>query len=193
MPEQTQPIVFLKGMQVMLRPLLKEDIPLLLKWINDPEVRQYLASYLPMMEADEEEWLEKLHTRKPMDIVLGIMVDGSLIGTIGLHTIDWRHRTATTGTLIGEKTCWGKGYGTEAKMLLLHYAFNTLNLRKICSSVLAFNERSLRYALKCGYAEEGRRREHHFRDGRYWDEILLAVFRDDWQPLWEEFAKERGI
>ncbi len=61
---------------------------------------------------------------------------------MGIHRINWKDRTATTGAVIGEKAYWDKGYGSEAKMLVLDYAFNMLNLRKICSQVLAFNKRS---------------------------------------------------
>lgn len=186
-------IVFLRSRRVVLRPVLKEDLPLFIRWINDPDVSQFLNVFFPMMEADEQEWFESLPKRKSTDIVFVIVVDGKAIGTMGIHNINWKNRTATTGAFIGEKDYWGKGLGSEAKMILLDYAFNTLNLRKICSTVIAFNERSYRYSLKCGYKEEGRLKEHHFKHGTYWDEILLAVFRDDWLPLWEAFAKEQGI
>lgn len=184
-----QSIVFLKGKRVVLRPLMKEDVPLLLRWINDPDITQYLNAYLPMMEADENEWFENLHKRKDHNLVCMMVVDEKPIGTMGIHGIDWKNRTAGTGALIGEKDYWGKGYGTEAKMLLLNYAFNTLNLRKICSTVLAFNKRSHAYLLKCGYAEEGRRIKQHYLKGRYWDEILMAVFKKDFMPLWRRYQK----
>ncbi len=184
---------FRKGPRLELRPILEADVPLLLPWINDPEVSMYLKVYLPMMEADEQEFVQKLHKQKPEHIVLMIVAEGKPIGTIGLHGVDYRNRRATTGTLIGEKECWGKGYGTEAKMLLLEYAFHTLNLRKVCSNVYAFNERSIRYSKRCGYTEEGRLKEHHFAGGRYWDQICLAVFKTDWEPLWEQFATEHQI
>lgn len=193
MSEQAPQIVFLKSNRVVMRPLLKEDVPLCLKWINDPEVREYLSVYQPMMEADENEWFESLHKQKDTNIVLTIVVDGKAIGVMGLHHISMKDGVATTGAYIGEKEYWNKGYGTEAKMLLLHYAFHTLNLRKVCSSVIAFNERSHAYSLKCGYKEEGRRKKQIYRNGEYHDEILLAVFREDWQPLWETFAEEHHL
>lgn len=183
-------IVFMRSNRVTLRPLAQDDIPLLTRWINDPEVIQYLNAYLPMMETEEENWLQNMQSSQHSDICFAIVVDEKMIGNMGIHNIDWRHRTAVTGTIIGEKEYWGYGYGTEAKMLLLAYAFNTLNLRKIRSSVLAFNERSHRYSMKCGYKEEGRLKEQLFRHGQYWDEILLAVFKDNWLPLWEQFEKE---
>jgi RimJ/RimL family protein N-acetyltransferase len=193
MSNNEQQIIFRKSNRVILRPPLREDVPLLVRWMNDPEVTQYLGAHTPMLEADEEEWFEKLPKRKSSDIILTIVVDGKAIGIMGLHDISWKNRTAETGTFIGEKEYWGQGYGSEAKMLLLDYAFNALGLRKICSSVFAYNERSLKYSLKCGYKEEGRLKDQHFQYGRYWDEILLAVFRNDWFLLWEEFAKKHGL
>ena len=186
-------IVFRRTKKVVLRPILEADIPLLLRWINDPEVTRFLKTYMPMTEADEREWVQNHHKRKPYNIVVMIVVDGVAIGTMGLHNIDYRSRLGTTGALIGEKEYWGKGYGSEAKMLLLDFAFNTLNLRKICSNVIAFNERSLKYSLKCGYKEEARLKKHHYADGKYWDKLCLAVFREDWEPLWEQFAQKHGL
>jgi RimJ/RimL family protein N-acetyltransferase len=190
MPKTGPKLVFLKGKKVILRPLRKAtDFELCLRWINDPEINQYLVVYMPVTEKKEEEWFENLASN-PNEIVLGIETpEGRLIGTMGLHNINGKNRTAFTGALIGEKECWGKGYGTDAKMTLLHYAFNTLNLRKINSSVYAFNQRSLKYNLKCGYKIEGVRKKQIFRNGKYHDEILIAVFKDDWLPLWKKYQK----
>jgi RimJ/RimL family protein N-acetyltransferase len=183
-------VVFRRGPRVTLRPLNKEtDLPLMTKWINDPEVTPYLMVWRPMTDADEERYFDSL-VGNEHDIVVGIEVRGKLIGSIGLHRINWVDRTATTGTLIGEKKYRGKGYGTEAKMLLLDYAFNRLGLVKINSSVLAFNKRSLAYALKCGYQKEGVRRSEVFRFGKRWDKIMLGVTRRDWLPLWTKFQKK---
>lgn len=201
MPENYE-IKFIKGKNLYLRPLTKDDIPTMLKWINDPEVTKYLSVYLPVTEKEEEEWVENM-SRSKDSIVLAIMAKESttdngieltyseFIGTMGLHNINWKDRTAITGALIGEKKYWGKGYGTEAKMFLLNYAFNTLNLRKICSTVLGYNERSKNYNLKCGYEIEGIRKEQVFKDGAYVDEILMAVFKENWLLLWEKFKNEK--
>lgn len=144
-----------------------------------------------MTESSEEKWLEGLAERKN-DIVLVIVLKGRTpaqdrpIGNIGIHGIERENGIATTGAAIGEKDCWGKGYGTEAKMILLEYAFNTLNLRKIYSRVLAINPRSRAYSEKCGYVLEAILPKHHFRQGRYVDELVLAVYADAWRTLWEK-------
>lgn len=191
--EDANQVVFLKGRKTLLRPLDKErDLEACQRWINDPDVNQYLKIFRPITPTGEAKWFDQLEERE--DIVLAIeTLDTKFIGTMGLHKINWKDRVATTGSLIGEKDYWGKGYGTDAKMALLNYAFNTLNLRKICSSVLEFNERSLNYNLRCGYQIEGRRRRQVFKNGRYWDEILLGLFKEEWEPLWKAYRETGDI
>ncbi len=187
--DKAKPIVFLRGKRVVLRPILREDISLILRWINDPEVTQYLKTYLPKMEANENEWINNLHKETDHNIMLMIVVEEKPIGIMGFNNIDWKDRIAITGAFIGEKEYWGKGYGTDAKMVLLDYAFNILNLRKICSSVICFNERSHAYLVKCGYVQEGTLAQQVYFQGRYWDEIIMAVFKENFMKLWEEYQK----
>ncbi|MCI0405084.1 MAG: GNAT family N-acetyltransferase [candidate division Zixibacteria bacterium] len=194
MKNRNSRLVFLKGKKTILRPLRKAtDFELCLRWINDPEVNPYLLVHFPVTEKKEKEWFDNL-ANNPSEVVLGIeTLDGRLIGTMGLHRINNKDRTAMTGALIGEKEYWGKGYGTDAKMTILDYAFNTLNLRKVNSSVYAFNKRSLKYNLKCGYKVEGVRKKQIFRNGKYNDEIVIAVFKEDWLPIWKKYQKTAKI
>lgn len=191
MKKKKDVVMFLKGKHVYLRPPTKDDIPLFLRWMNDQEVTQYLGMFLPLMEADEIDWLDRLHKQKNEQIIFVIVENRTHapIGTMGIHGINWKDRRGTTGAVIGEKAYWGKGYGSEAKMLLLNYIFNELNLHKVCSLVLAFNKRSQAYSEKCGYHVEGVLKRHLFKNGRYWDEIHMAVFKEDWLPLWKKFQK----
>ena len=184
-------VVFLKGKKTILRPAHRSDAPLLTQWINDPEVRQYLASIYPQTEEDEIGWIDGLSKKKPRELIFVITLhDGTPIGVMGVHNINGVHGTATTGALIGDKQYWGQGYGSDAKMVLLEYAFNTLNVRKLYSDVIAFNERSVAYSLKCGYVEEARLKEHYYRLGRYWDQVILSVTRERFLPVWQKYQGE---
>lgn len=184
-------IAFRTGHKVILRPFEIEDAPLIAPWMNDPEITQFLMRSMPVSLGEEEEWIRKQRKQKDNSVTLAIVAkqDRVLIGSIGLHNIDWVHGRATTGTVIGDAEYHGKGYGTDAKMLLLEAAFNQLNLRKVCSTVHAFNGRSIRYGEKCGYVEEGRLKDHNFINGKYVDEVRMAVFRDNWLPLWKKYRK----
>jgi len=174
-------VVFLAGEKIDLCPIGKEALGKLLVWMNDQEVTQYLRKYLPTYEKEEAQWLDNLSARGGSDLVLGIETkEGVLIGTIGLHGINQTSRVVTLGISIGDKNYWSKGIGTEAINILLRYAFNNLNMRKVCLSVFCFNERAQACYKKCGFKEEGRKVEQYYRNGHYWDEILMAVFKKDW-------------
>lgn len=182
-------VVFISGRLVNLRPVMKSEVNAITRWVNDPKVRHFIGKVLPQTEKQEEDWFNKLG-ESDKHVVLGIETkEGVLIGVMGIHDINRENRTATTGALIGEKEYWGRGYGTDAKMFLLQYAFETLNLHKICSNVIAFNKRSLQYSLHCGYKLEGRRRKHVWRVGKYWDLLELGLFRKEWQPIWRRYKK----
>lgn len=185
-------IILARGKKVILRPLRKEtDLEPCVRWFNDPEVTQYLTVYWPLMHQREAAWFDEL-AKSEDRIVLGIeTLKRELVGTVGLHEISARDRTAVLGVVIGEKGAkgknWDRGLGTDAVMTLLDYAFNTLNLRKVNAGIYAFNGRSLRCAQKCGLRQEGRRIKEVFRNGAYQDVIMLAVFREDWLPISERY------
>jgi UDP-4-amino-4,6-dideoxy-N-acetyl-beta-L-altrosamine N-acetyltransferase len=181
---QSNRIVFLQGRRTRLCLPMIEDAPMIARWLNSPAVREFISTMRPNTVASEVEWIQSL-TQQGNEVVLLIETnDGVPIGMMGLHRIDPVHRTATTGAFIGEPSYWGKGYGQDAKMTLLEYAFRTLNLRKISSEVYAFNRRSIAYNRRCGYRVEGRLKRHFFRRGRYHDKVLLCVFREWWDVKW---------
>ena len=189
------PAVFSTGRKTILRPINKTtDLPSIVRWVNDPEVQQYVAMFRPSTLEQEKAWAEKLDNDEK-NIVFAIETrplrgkSSRLIGLMGLHGINWKDRVAETGAMIGDKRYWGKGYGTDAKMQLINYAFNVLGLHKLTSAALAYNQRSLRYSLHCGYKVEGTRKRQIFKDGEYRDLIILGLFREDWLPIWRKYQK----
>jgi len=189
-------VMFLEGRHIYLRPVQPSDLPYFVQWFNDQEVTHFLGNQFPMTEMQEKAWIEGLTKRSGSDIVLVIVIKGKTpksdrpIGTMGLHNIDLHDGVATSGAAIGAKDTWGKGYGSEAKMLLLDYAFNRLNLRKVYSRVLAFNGRSRAYSEKCGYVLEATHVGRHVRDGQLVDELVLVVNAEEWRELWEKTKKK---
>lgn len=167
------------GKQTRLRAIEREDIPIFVRWLNDPEVRQYLEMYLPMSVAEEEQWFEA-YLKDDTSRIFGIETEeGRLIGNIGLHNLDWKNRKALLGIVIAEREYWGRGYGTDAVTTLLDFAFNEMNLHRVSLSVFEFNERAVRCYEKCGFRHEGRAKEALFRDGSYHDHFLMAILREE--------------
>lgn len=177
--------------RVYLRPQQKEDLLFYCQSINNEKIARFLNHHNPLSMKSEEEWFESLPKREFNNRYCAIVLKKTdeVIGSIGIHDINWVNGTGTTGTFIGREDLLGKGLGTEAKMLWLKYCFLGLNLRQIYSWVIQYNGRSLRYAEKCGYKEIGRKPNDQYREGTYHDLIFLMVTKIDWMPLWEKFSK----
>jgi ribosomal-protein-alanine N-acetyltransferase len=175
---------FLIGPAVYLRPLELDDAATILPWFNDPEVTRLIQRYRPITLAEEQEFLQRLRSSET-DLALGIALRESdqLIGATGLHHIDARNRHASFGISIGEKQHWGKGYGTEATGLMMRYAFQTLNLNRLWLHVYEYNARAIRVYEKLGFRVEGRLRQDTFREGRYWDTLVMGVLREELESV----------
>jgi RimJ/RimL family protein N-acetyltransferase len=173
----------LKGKLVNLRVIERKDLDEIMKWVNDQEVTKYLTAFLyPISRVEEEKFLERAMSRNDTEKNLVIETkEGVYIGQISLHKIDWKNNNAELGIIIGNKEYWGKGYGTEAIKILLHHAFNQMNLYKIYLRVFELNKRGIHCYEKCGFKEEGRLRQNYFYNGKYYDVILMGILKDEFE------------
>jgi RimJ/RimL family protein N-acetyltransferase len=178
------------GEHIRFRHAERSDIPTFVEWLNDPEVRKGIVIYLPMSLVEEEAWFENMNKRPVDERVLCIEVrqpgaEGQgdtwkLIGTCGFIDIDWRNRSAEFGILIGDKSVWNQGYGTESVRLLVKVGFETLNLNRISLRVFQTNPRAIRAYEKAGFAHEGRQRQAEYKDGHYIDVLVMSILREEW-------------
>lgn len=189
--EEKEKVVFLSGQKVNLRPRDKQtDLEKCLVWFNDAEITRYLTIRFPVTRLQEEEWFER---KKENDVGLGITTkEGLLIGGIGLHNIDYLNGRTEIGIIIGDKNYWSRGFGFDAEMMILNYAFNELNLRKITHSAYCLNIKSVKLARKCGGVKEGILRKHTFKDGGYLDMVIFAIFKNRWCKAWENYIPIGG-
>ena len=174
--------VFIAGERLFLSPIRVVDSPRYVDWLNDPEIADNLLVLRPLTLLKEEGMIERMSKADPTEsIVVGIWQKEPqrLIGGLGLHDVSQRHQFAEIGVFIGEKNLWGQGYGPEAMRLLISYAFNTMNLRKITICYFERNTRAGRVYTKIGFKECGRYRAHRFIDGKWWDEVIMELFREN--------------
>ncbi len=175
---------FIIGKRVYLRPLEIDDADNFVTWLNDEEVNKYLIRTMPLNKIREREFLEGLY-KDNKEVILGIALKANdeLIGVIGLHKISLAFHNAEMGIIIGDKSRWSKGYGTEAVGLIVKYGFDQLNLHRIYLTVLDFNLRAIRVYEKSGFKMEGTFREHVYRHGKYCDVLLMGILKDEWKNL----------
>jgi RimJ/RimL family protein N-acetyltransferase len=138
-----------------------------------------------------KEWFEKdIETDSPTFVFFSVrtLADNRLIGFIAFEGINWENRDAMVAIGIGERDCWGKGYGTEAMRLMLRYGFSELNLHRVSLGVFEYNPRAIRSYEKCGFKHEGRDRQFILRDGKRWDMLYMGILRTEWEQKESERA-----
>jgi len=178
-----RPILNIIGDKVALGPLRRELLQLYERWINDFVVVQTLGAGLrPITSESEAAWFERAAASE-RDVTFTIYELQSVrpIGTVSLREIDYFHRAATFGLLIGEKECWGKGYGTETTRLMVDYAFGGLGLHNVMLAVSPRNEHAVHAYRRAGFREIGRRREAHRFLGQAEDVILMDSVATDFE------------
>jgi len=178
------------GKRIRLRGAERSDLEKFVAWVNDPEVTAGLTLFLPMSSVDEEKWFEiamqKPQAEKPLVIDMKDGTDWRLIGNSSFFDFDWMARAAEVGIMIGEKTIWNQGYGTEVMTLLLRHGFETLNLNRVYLRVYADNKRAIRTYEKAGFVHEGRMRQAVYKNGKYNDVLFMSVLSEEWNARNEE-------
>ncbi|MEA2677641.1 MAG: hypothetical protein QOJ81_1782 [Chloroflexota bacterium] len=195
--QPAQPLPILRGEHVFLRPAERSDVPNFVRWLNDAETTSFLNMRAPMSEAMEEKWFEGMVERQGKDhfhFVICMLKGNQPIGSLSLFAIDYVNGNAGIGISIGEKSLWGKGYGTDAMFALLDFGFGMLRLERLWLEVYDFNKRARRSYEKCGFLSEGIERHGVYKQGRYLDVELMALLRDEWaaQPRQKSWDLSRG-
>jgi putative acetyltransferase len=109
------------------------------------------------------------------DHILVGVVDGEVVGVIGLHTNPRprvNHR-AEIGMMVRDD--WqGKGVGTAIMRAAIDLADKWLNLTRLELTVFTDNERAIALYRKFGFETEGTLRKYAFRDGEFVDVYAMA-------------------
>lgn len=173
---------YLRGERIYLRKVCLTDVnENYYRWMNDPEVTRYLESrFFPNdMDSLRENVASKLKDKNNVFLTIIRSDTDEHIGNIKLGPIDWMHRLADVGVLIGDKASWGKGYATEAIGLVVRLAFQQLNLHKLTAGYYSDNKGSGKAFNSNGFVIEGIRRKHRLCEGLYVDTVILGLLRED--------------
>src|SRR2546430_6006818 len=110
----------LEGKLVRLRPPQPADAVVMITWFDDLEVTRFLKLQNPPSLDAEKEWLDRM-ARDPYSVFWVVEHVGRVVGGTSIVRIDWKHGFGTTGTVLGDKSVWGKGLGRELMQLRAVY------------------------------------------------------------------------
>jgi RimJ/RimL family protein N-acetyltransferase len=167
------------GNRIYLTPPSLEDAPKYCEWLNNLEITINLQTDWSVYVEKERELLQDLLEKN--NKIFGIVdkSNDTLIGSCGLHDIDYINGGAQFGIFIGDKTYHNKGIGLEAANLVLDFGFNILNLFNIYLIVYSYNTQAIKCYNKAGFHEVGKRRQIRQINGKRYDIIYMDILRTE--------------
>jgi len=85
-------------------------------------------------------------------------LDGRHIGNVMYYNIDTLRREAEIGITIGDRSFWGRGYGTDTVRTLVEHILRVTGFRRVYLKTLDWNRRAQRAFEKAGFRVCGRSR-----------------------------------
>ncbi len=174
---------FWQGQLTRLRPLSPDDAATSWQSLFDSPGRQLLqlGVELPASLDERRDKLARQADGRDVDGLILFAIEslaGEYVGGLSYHTRDRKNGNFSFGVVVFAPHR-GRGYAQDAARLLLRYGFLERRYHKCCSACMAENAASIRLHHALGFKDEGRRREQIFYNGRFNDELLFGLTRDE--------------
>ncbi|EJF31477.1 MULTISPECIES: GNAT family N-acetyltransferase [Enterobacteriaceae] len=182
----------LTGQRIKLRPLALSDAPLLVEAASDGELWNLPFTVVPSAQTVNDYIQHALNGRQAGTILPFVTTDiesGHVIGCTRFWKIDMKNRKLEIGsTWLAAR--WQRTWAnTEAKFLMLQYAFETLDCVRVQFTTDVINEKSRRAILRLGAKQEGIvRHERIMPDGRKRDSVRFSIIDDEWPEIRDSLA-----
>ena len=175
----------IRGDKIYLTELDRANAETIRAWLNDPEIHHHLlVGHVPITREAEQRFYDvQGATPDGYDFEIHVAADGRYIGNIGLRDVDLVHRHGEIGLVVGSKPDWGKGYGADAIVTCLRFAFFTLGLHSVRIAAEEQHGRALELYRRIGFVETGRERGHVYREGRFVDQIVFDMLDTEYRAL----------
>lgn len=174
------------GKTVVLRAMEKTDCEMVREMFNDNGIEDLVVGWaFPLSQYAQEKWFENHYSdQKSFRFIIETEKDGP-VGIATLTDIDWKNRRATHGIKLSSKERRAKGIGTDAVMAIMRYAFDELGLHRLDGSWFDTNIASKRLYKKCGWVEEGIKREYVFKKGAFRNLTVVGILASEYYSLIE--------
>jgi RimJ/RimL family protein N-acetyltransferase len=180
-----RPIRGMRGERVYLRPLEPDDAETVHHWYEDTRI-QTLMGDPPRSLAFRRQRYEAAVTGDGADVyrfVICRLDDDRPVGRTDIFEIDRQNGSAAFGITIGDPADWGRGMGSDAVNAVVDFAFGQLRLERLWLDTDEHNERAQAVYARAGFVVEGRLRRAFYQDGRWSDDIRMAMLRSEWDAL----------
>jgi len=160
-----------------VRPMLESDLEQILEWRNNPDVCRYMYTQHEIILTEHTDWFKKVNSDSNHHLLV-FEINDVASGFVNINKLA-HGNIAEWGFYVAPDS--EKGTGKQLGITALNYAFQILELHKICGQALAYNIPSVRFHINLGFVQEGILRDQHFEDKCYHDVIHFGLLADEWK------------
>jgi RimJ/RimL family protein N-acetyltransferase len=172
----------IQGKHVGLRALEKEDLPLLMKWRNQPSMRKFFRETDEINSFKQENWFEHVMSKTSAHKMFAIVKNDTneLLGACGLCYIDWVNRSADFSIYLGYKDLYIDAIlAVEAAELMREHGFNVLNLHRLWAEIYSIDEAKKEFFNILQFNFDGTHRETYWYEGKWHDSLYYSSLSTD--------------
>jgi len=171
-----------------MSPIREEHLEQLLEWRNSETIRsKMITDHLITMEEHRNWFKQKEKQATPLHFVFEYK--GKPVGYIGYTDRDPASGICSSGLYIGDHEGLPPTSGFAIEFLMLEYAFERLDVRKLWAGVFSFNRKVIQLHELFGFQHEGLLKAHVLKNGQYEDFTLMAIFSGDWAEKRSRFYR----
>jgi len=174
----------IKGQHTTLRAIEREDLPHLLSWRNDPDLRRYFREYRELNFQQQLNWFEnKVNSDICTRMFAIIDSQQELLGAAGLCYVDWINRTADFSIYIGKNRLYiDEILAPDAAKVIIKYAFEELGINRLWSEIYSFDHAKVKFFNTLGFQLDGTHRQTHWAENKWHDSFFFSLLATDTQP-----------
>jgi len=174
----------LKGKKIILKPIQVKQAGRFLEWFGDDEVIRFLLVDGKKLNLKKEIAAIKRLKYSPSHYTWSIYTKNKIhIGSTGLSGVDKNNQRATWGIVIGDKKYWNQGFGTDVLKTVMKFFFTRLKFNRLELKVFPENLAGRKVYKRCGFKKEGLLRQAVYKRGKYYDEIVMSVLKNEYKKF----------
>jgi len=145
---------------------------------NQQIVRENSYSSHVIGEGEHAHWIKRLKTDSSLQFY-AVMLEGRIVGGVGLRKIDDQHKTADWSFYVSGAE-HGRGIGLALGVRALDLFFDDLRLSAVKGEALLLNAASQSYHLKLGFLEVDRAQHLVMPDNKMAEIVIYSLSAADW-------------
>lgn len=178
----TDPVtVSLSGPMLLKPPRKQKPEDWFEKWKKNDFLMDVIICLRPDVKANETHFKTSAASEEDVDQPKPI---GMINVSSGVYGRNPSSRACSLGIAIAAPY-QNSGYGTEAVRWTIDWAFRRANMHSVHLGSVEYNKRAHKCYQKAGFKLDGKQRQCHWHDRRFYDLYLFSILEDEWEQLQE--------